>query len=190
MLPNCRPFLAARSGCGNMLILNHRVRLKARSQTVEATMARALYSERFEDCISPEPNSGCWLWDGGRSKGQRGYYRIDFNGRTMLVHRFAYERYRGPVPSGLIVCHHCDVRCCVNPDHLFLGEPVDNTADMIRKGRMPRGERRGHAKLTDEQAAAIKASPLSSRLIAAQYGVGSSTIRKLRRGKTWTHIRQ
>ena len=102
----------------------------------------------------------------------------------------AYERYRGPVPPGLLVCHSCDVRCCVNPDHLFLGTPADNTADMIRKGRMARGERRGHAKLTTEQALEIKASALSSRVVAAQYGVGSSTIRKLRRGKTWTHIHQ
>jgi hypothetical protein len=153
-------------------------------------MARASFSERFEDYISPEPNSGCWLWDGGNVKTQKGYYPIGVNGKTKQVHRFAYERYRGPVPPGLLVCHSCDVRCCVNPDHLFLGTPADNTADMIRKGRMARGERRGHAKLTTEQALEIKASALSSRVVAAQYGLGSSTIRKLRRGKTWTHIHQ
>ena len=150
-------------------------------------MARAPYSERFEDCISPEPNSGCWLWDGG-GKGQRGYYSISVNGRLERIHRVAWKRYRGLIPPGFIVCHHCDVRCCVNPDHLFLGEPVDNTADMIRKGRMARGERRSNSKLTNEKVLEIRASSLSSYLLGVQYGIGSSTIRKLRRGKIWTHV--
>jgi len=52
-------------------------------------MARASFSERFEDYISPEPNSGCWLWDGGNVKTQKGYYPIGVNGKTKQVHRFA-----------------------------------------------------------------------------------------------------
>jgi len=151
-------------------------------------MARmAPYNERFEDCILPEPNSGCWLWDGGiRSK--RGYYAILFKGKMHLVHRFAYERYRGPIPPNTLVCHSCDVRCCVNPDHLFLGTPADNTTDMIRKGRMPRGEKRGHAKLTTKQVQEIKAATTSSRLAGKRYGVDASIIRRIRRGEIWTHV--
>lgn len=151
-------------------------------------MARmALYNKRFEDHISPEPNSGCWLWD-GLGKDQRGYYSIHSKGKLQRVHRVAFERYRGQIPQGLIVCHRCDVRCCVNPDHLFLGSPADNTADMIQKGRMPRGERRGHAKLTTEQVQEIKASTISSSLAGKRYGVNASIIRRIRRGEIWKHL--
>ena len=151
-------------------------------------MARmAPYNKQFEDHISPEPNSGCWLWD-GKGKDQRGYYSISVEGRLQRVHRLAYRRHCGEIPPGAIVCHRCDVRCCVNPDHLFLGTPSDNTADMIRKGRMPRGENRGHAKLTTEQVQEIKASTVSSYLAGKQYGVNASIIRRIRRGEIWKHL--
>ena len=144
--------------------------------------------ERFWSMISPEPNSGCWLWDGGNIKTQKGYYQIGVNGKLKQVHRFAYERYRGPVPPGLLVCHTCDVRCCVNPDHLFLGTPADNTADMIRKGRMPRGKGRWNAKLTDQQVLEIKTSPLSSYVLGERYKISARTIRKIRQRRIWTHV--
>jgi len=68
--------------------------------------------------IQPEPNSGCWLWDGACDG--KGYGILLGPGRKglLLAHRVVYQLIRGPIPNGLCLDHLCRVRCCVNPDHL------------------------------------------------------------------------
>jgi hypothetical protein len=51
------------------------------------------------------------------------------------AHRLAWIDAYGSIPAGLYVCHHCDRKLCVRPDHLFLGTAQDNSRDMIAKGR-------------------------------------------------------
>jgi len=72
--------------------------------------------ERFESFVSPEPNSGCWLWTG--CDNGNGYGIIGINGKNVYAHRFSYEIHKGPIPDGLVIDHHCRVHQCVNPDHL------------------------------------------------------------------------
>lgn len=96
-------------------------------------------ARQFWDKAVPEPNSGCFLWIGSIwPPGHRtsyGYGQVRRNGRLVSAHRVAWELTNGAIPSGLLVLHHCDVTCCVNPDHLFLGTYADNIADMVQKGR-------------------------------------------------------
>lgn len=68
--------------------------------------------------------SGCWLWT--RTTQAEGYGHISSGGRTRLVHRLMYERYVGPIPSGLHLDHLCRTPACCNPDHLEAVTPGEN----------------------------------------------------------------
>lgn len=82
---------------------------------------------------------GCWLWTAASTG--RGYGVIQREGRARVAHRVAWELTNGPIPEGLMVRHRCDVRLCVRPDHLELGEHADNMADMRVRGRAAAGTR-------------------------------------------------
>jgi hypothetical protein len=89
---------------------------------------------RFMRFVSPEPNSGCWLFDGPTTP--RGYGQFSIGRRHVYAHRFsACALGHRKVPPGSIVRHKCDVTCCVNPDHLVVGTQQENIADMVAKGR-------------------------------------------------------
>ena len=146
--------------------------------------------ERFLAKVCPEPAGGCWLWRGVvRSDG---YGLVTFGGTQQRAHRVAWTLFRGEIGSGLVVCHKCDVRACVNPEHLFLGTIKDNVRDMTKKGRSPRGESHGSSRLTEEQVSRIKTMLLEGRMymseIAREFGVAHATISCIARGTTWRHV--
>lgn len=83
--------------------------------------------------LSVEKTEGCWLWKGAKSS--QGYGQFGIGPRMVRPNRLAWELTYGEIPTGLLVCHHCDNKLCVRPDHLFLGTSSDNTQDMLAKGR-------------------------------------------------------
>ena len=84
----------------------------------------------------------CWIYTGAVHHDGYGVIGIG-RGRQFRAHREAYKTFVGEIPPGLLVCHRCDVPLCINPKHLFLGTPKDNTQDMIRKGRRYLGASHG-----------------------------------------------
>jgi len=108
-------------------------------------MARPILTpeERFMQFVSPEPNSGCWLWLGGTARGYGQFY-VSINGKPrscVLAHRFAWQSAFGKIPAGMDCCHKCDVKTCVNVEHLFISTRAGNMADMASKNRGTKSKR-------------------------------------------------
>jgi HNH endonuclease len=156
---------------------------------VRAKNVKRTLKERFLDKVSPDAATGCWLWKGYISLSGYAVARVGKKNRS--AHRISWVLFRGEIPAGLLVCHRCDVRACVNPDHLFLGTPAENSADMKRKGRNCFGENCPTARFNTEQVRKIKALLVRGeavRAIARRWGVSESAIHHIKHGRTWRHI--
>lgn len=135
-------------------------------------------------------SNGCWLWSGCLDKD--GYGKTMYGGGNHIrSHRKSYLLHVGEIPEGLCVLHKCDVRACINPDHLFLGTNQENTIDRNQKERQARGESNAAAKLTEEDVRRIREEayyPGILTILANRFGVVKSVIDSIRKGKTWKHL--
>lgn len=102
---------------------------------------------RFMAHVHMVPESGCWIFS---LVGTWGYGQFTIGPKTqrqtLRAHRWSYEHFVSPIPEDMVVCHRCDVPCCVNPKHLFLGTTIDNVRDRVRKDRSAKGESHGARK--------------------------------------------
>lgn len=157
-------------------------RCNGRAQAVaNALDASTFLSQRAER----DPDSGCLLWQG--STRPNGYGQAVFRQRMWKAHRLAYETWVGAIAGGMLVCHACDNRRCIEPTHLFLGSAADNNNDRDAKGRTAKGER-NNSKLTEEAVRAIRASTAATKALAAEYGVFHTVIWKIRTRRAWAHV--
>ncbi len=157
--------------------------------------------DRFMTHVSPEPNTGCWLWT-LPPRNRAGYGGFRLNGKVEGAHRAAWMLFRGPIPlgegfHGTCLCHKCDTPACVNPEHLFLGSHTENVRDAIAKGRRSAGPpaRRGsdtpNSKLTEAKVVSIREhlkTKTPQQDIAALYGVSPATVTFIKQRKVWAHV--
>jgi len=146
----------------------------------------------FESRVVEITPSGCHIWT-GMLNGQ-GYGLIRMGTKQRRAHRIAWEAVNGPIPNGLGLMHSCDVRCCVNPNHLTPGTQAENLKDMFAKqrGKIPsvRGERQGSAKLTEGDVREIRrlAKLKTQPQIAAIFGIDRSNVSIIVLRKGWKHV--
>lgn len=120
----------------------------------------------------------CWEWIA--SKNRRGYGQISLGGRSgrpMLAHRVSWMVHNGSIPNGLHVLHDCNNPGCVRPNHLRLGTDLDNSRDALLKGKVARGKKLPHTRLTVRQVIEIRRE--SSRLIktlSKKYKIATGTV--------------
>lgn len=141
---------------------------------------------RFYDNIRVDKN-GCWIWMGCK---RRGYGRLTRNHKWFNAHRYSYEMHVGKIPTDRLCLHRCDVKACVNPNHLYLGDAFDNARDAVERGRLGdrKGENSNRAKLKAFQVLEIKQKRkqgMKLKEIAGEYGFSISGIYHILDNTNW-----
>jgi hypothetical protein len=154
----------------------------------------------------------CWEWQGKITNA--GYGEIRNSQKYSLVHRLSYEIFKGEIPLDKIVCHECDNKKCINPDHLWIGTYKENYDYAKFKNRIPdqtgwkhteetkkkfkfrphadrRGEKHHLSKFTNEDVLNIREllkKGVTQKEIASKYGVRQTTISRIKNKDRWNHI--
>lgn len=136
-----------------------------------------------------EPQGDCVVFTGHRD--EDGYGHLTVNGADTRAHKAAFELAHGPIELGQVVRHRCDNPPCIKVEHLEPGTHADNGNDKAIRDRSTHGESNPSAKLTEAQVVEIReaiASGVKQRDIATKYGVGQSSISRIKRGTHWTRV--
>jgi len=155
--------------------LNEDQKIKAKEKIIKK-------SEKFGEC---------WNYIG--YGGKLGYVLTTFDGKWVKAHRLSYMAFKGEIPINLQICHTCDNRICVNPEHLYLGTPKDNARDRGLRGRKActLGSKNGASKLSEEQVIEIKKMlniGKSLPEIAKLFNARRENIWCIKKGISWSHI--
>ncbi len=138
-----------------------------------------------------------WEWQGdcktciSHQPDRDGYVRIMRDRRNVYLHRLVWEAHNGKIPNGKLIRHSCDNPSCMNLNHLILGTPADNMADMVSRGRSLKGENHNLSKLRDSDVKKIRrlrSSGSSLQFIADLFSISITKVSRISNRKTWRHI--
>lgn len=134
--------------------------------------------------------NGCWLCT-SHSLNSAGYPQVTIRGKSTSAHRYVYAAVHGDIEDDQVVRHTCDVKRCINPDHLVVGTHGDNVRDAVDRNRRRyvQGTANGRAKLTDEQVGYIKEHNTESIVgLAEMFGVSPQLVSNIQRGRARSGI--
>ncbi|QIB39305.1 hypothetical protein G3A56_15930 [Rhizobium oryzihabitans] len=155
---------------------------------------RDIYARRIASSVVIDA-AGCWIWQ--KKKSNNGYGEFAFGGgKNGRAHRVSYFAHIGEIPDGMDVCHRCDVRSCVNPDHLFLGTRSENLIDASKKNRVSREHQKKGSSHPASKLLEADVKEIRSRLslghskasIARSFAVSDRVILLIARGQAWRHV--
>ena len=145
-------------------------------------------TKRFHESYILASESDCWLWEKSLTFG---YGNATWEGQAIYAHRLSWIIHNGPIPEGMLVCHHCDVKNCVNPEHLFVGTQKDNMQDCAKKGRVKAFPSAEEHPLTPfkwsdiYEIRKLYRDGMSFNALSKKYRVCRSSITKICRNKSW-----
>jgi len=142
--------------------------------------------------IKVEKTESCWHWKAYIHPNGYGRFKPSWKKNTTWAHRVSYELFVGNIPDGMCVLHHCDVRRCVNPDHLYVGRPQENYRD-VRVRLRAAGERNGAAKFNDADVEAMLGmlscgAPRAT--VAILFDTSYHHLSQIARGERWGFIQR
>lgn len=146
---------------------------------------------RIESRVERLPEAGCWIWMGATTNA--GYGKISVLGKLQLAHRASYLASSGGIDDSLMVCHVCDVRSCVNPNHLYQGTQLQNVADAINRMKFAFGGKNGWSKLTEENVLEIRkmiSNGIKMLDIAEHFKVSRHCIKDIKSSKRWSWLKK
>lgn len=184
--------------CHKLFISHKNGSRKYCSQSCSTSVRNKLIALPTEDIfwrniVPPKHKNDCWLYKSVQRCKSSGYGMIYINQRYYSAHRFSWELYNGRIPKGKFCLHRCDIRNCVNPDHLFLGTNKDNMRDKVKKGRanVPYGEKHHGSIINDNIAKKIKLNikkGISAPEIAKNFNISKGIVFAIKSGKCWKHV--
>jgi len=187
-------------GCGNKrqklrFCQKHYKRIKKYGSPDDRKWSQAPLEVRFWLKVDKKSESECWPWLGQKLK--NGYGRLSLGSKSEGsdgAHRISWMiANKQKIPAGMFVMHSCDNPVCVNPSHLSVGTPKENTADMIAKGRKrvvaPVGNWNGKAIINEDIVRHIRMSDESHAALARKFNISPNCVRGVRIGRTWSHVK-
>lgn len=139
--------------------------------------------------------NGCWIWQSKCDKGGYARFRGILGSRNLcLAHRYAYEKFKGKIPKGMCVCHNCpngDNRNCVNPEHLWIGNHLQNNRDKGIKGTQCKGITNGQHKLSENDVKEIKKRLINGEYgtdLSKEYDVSPGLIYHIKQARSWKYL--
>lgn len=132
--------------------------------------------------MNTDKSGDCWLWTGSHNK--QGYGTLSHLGAVWFAHRASLYIHNGRLPRNMLVLHKCDVKACVNPEHLYIGTYSNNVRDMLERST-------NSQRVNPDIARTIKFmcnTGLLDKEVAAILGFSRMTVRRVRKGQTWGFV--